>query len=132
MQNDKVRKTKEVYLIPPVSSTQKEAQNEFRQKRVVAYCRVSTKQEEQLNSYETQRAAYIDMINKNPDWTLVKIFADKGITGTSVKRRDGFNKMIRLCKQGNTNGWTARQKCRSAGTYGFINMNEKAGTPSTS
>ena len=76
MQNDKVRKTKEVYLIPPVSSTQKEAQNEFRQKRVVAYCRVSTKQEEQLNSYETQRAAYIDMINKNPDWTLVKIFAD--------------------------------------------------------
>lgn len=100
MQNDKVHKTKEVYLIPPVSSTQKEAQNEFRQKRVVAYCRVSTKQEEQLNSYETQRAAYIDMINKNPDWTLVKIFADKGITGTSVKRRDGFNKMIRLCKQG--------------------------------
>ena len=67
---------------------------------MVAYCRVSTKQEEQLNSYETQRAAYIDMINKNPDWTLVKIFADKGITGTSVKRRDGFNKMIRLCKQG--------------------------------
>lgn len=91
---------KQVYLIPPVSSTQKEAQNEFRQKHVVAYCRVSTKQEEQLNSYETQRAAYIDMINKNPDWTLVKIFADKGITGTSVKRRDGFNKMIRLCKQG--------------------------------
>lgn len=100
MQNDKVRKAKEVYLIPPVSSTQKEVQNEFRQKRVVAYCRVSTKQEDQLNSYETQRAAYIDMINKNPDWTLVKIFADKGITGTSVKRRDGFNKMIRLCKQG--------------------------------
>ena len=100
MQNVKVRKAKEVYLIPPVSSTQKEVQNEFRQKRVVAYCRVSTKQEEQLNSYEMQRAAYIDMINKNPDWTLVKIFADKGITGTSVKRRDGFNKMIRLCKQG--------------------------------
>ena len=86
--------------IADYSAKQKEVQNEFRQKRVVAYCRVSTKQEEQLNSYETQRAAYIDMINKNPDWTLVKIFADKGITGTSVKRRDGFNKMIRLCKQG--------------------------------
>ena len=73
---------------------------EYRQKRVVAYCRVSTKQEEQLNSYETQRAAYIEMISKNPDWRLVKIFADKGITGTSVKNRDEFNKMIRFCKQG--------------------------------
>lgn len=73
------RAERNVYLIPPVSSRQKEVQNEFRQKRVVAYCRVSTKQEEQLNSYETQRAAYIDMINKNPDWTLVKIFADEEI-----------------------------------------------------
>ena len=61
---------------------------------------MSTKQEEQLNSYETQRAAYMDMISKNPDWRLVKIFADKGITGTSVKNRDEFNKMIKLCKQG--------------------------------
>lgn len=91
---------KRVYELPEISALQEEVINEYRQKRVVAYCRVSTKQEEQLNSYETQRAAYIEMINQNPDWKLVRIFADKGITGTSVKNRDEFNKMIQLCKKG--------------------------------
>ena len=91
---------KRVYEVPEISALQEEVIAEYRQKRVVAYCRVSTKQEEQLNSYETQRAAYIEMISKNPDWRLVKIFADKGITGTSVKNSDEFNKMIRFCKQG--------------------------------
>jgi len=67
---------------------------------VVAYCRVSTKQEEQLNSYETQKNYYTERINAEPNWTLVGIFADKGITGTSVKNRDEFNKMIKLCKRG--------------------------------
>ena len=71
-----------------------------RQLRVVAYCLVSTKQDEQLNSYENQVNYYTERINKEPDWTLVRIYADKGITGTSVKKRDEFNKMIRLCKQG--------------------------------
>ncbi len=74
--------------------------NRFKQKRVVAYCRVSTKQEEQLNSYDTQVAYYIEKINAEPNWRFVGIFADKGITGTSVKKRDEFNKMIRLCKKG--------------------------------
>lgn len=96
----KEQRVKRVYELPEVSALQEEVINEYRQKRVVAYCRVSTKQEEQLNSYETQRAAYIEMINQNPDWKLVKIFADKGITGTSVKNRDEFNRMIQLCKKG--------------------------------
>lgn len=94
------RKEKDVVVIPPRKTEKEEIKAKYRQKRVAAYCRVSTKQEEQLNSYETQRAAYIDMVNRNPDWTLVKIFADKGISGTSVKHREEFNKMIRLCKQG--------------------------------
>lgn len=89
-----------VQIVPPVKKLQEEIKQEYHQKRVIAYCRVSTKQEEQLNSYETQRATYVEMINKNPDWKLVKIFADKGITGTSVKNRDEFNKMIKLCQQG--------------------------------
>ena len=93
---EKEQGVKRVYEMPEVSAPQEEVITEYRQKRVVAYCRVSTKQEEQLNSYETQRAAYIDMISKNPDWRLVKIFADKGITGTSVKNRDEFNKMIKV------------------------------------
>lgn len=87
-------------MIPPTVSTAETVAHEYRQKRVVAYCRVSTKQDEQLNSYENQVNYYTERINREPDWTLVHIFADRGITGTSVKKRDEFNKMIRLCKQG--------------------------------
>ena len=45
--------------------------------RVAAYCRVSTKEEEQLNSYEVQTKYYIEKINSEPKWSLVEIFADK-------------------------------------------------------
>lgn len=66
---------------------------------MAAYCRVSTKQEEQLNSYDVQMKYYTDKINGEPTWCLAGIYADKGITGTSTKRRDEFNKMIRACKK---------------------------------
>ncbi len=91
---------KVVRVIAPTITPQETAKNKYRQLRVVAYCRVSTKQEEQLNSYETQKNYYTERINAEPNWTLVGIFADKGITGTSVKNRDEFNKMIKLCKRG--------------------------------
>ena len=91
---------KVVRIIAPTITPQETAKNKYRQLRVVAYCRVSTKQEEQLNSYETQKNYYTERINAEPNWTLVAIFADKGITGTSVKNRDEFNKMIKLCKRG--------------------------------
>ncbi len=45
-------------------------------------------------------AYYTEKINSEPDWCFAGIFADKGITGTSVKNRTEFNKMIRLCKKG--------------------------------
>ena len=67
---------------------------------VAAYCRVSTKQEEQLNSYETQVRYYTDRINRESGWKLAGIYADKGITGTSMKKRDEFNKLIRQCRRG--------------------------------
>ena len=71
----------------------------YRQLRVAAYCRVSTEQEEQQNSYQVQIAYYTDLINKNKDWALAGIFADEGISGTQTKKRTEFNRMIRLCKQ---------------------------------
>ena len=89
-----------VRIIPPTINVQETVKDKYRQIRVVAYCRVSTQQEEQLNSYEVQQRYYKERINREPDWSLVKIFADKGITGTSVKNRDEFHKMIRLCKRG--------------------------------
>ncbi len=89
-----------VRKIQPTIDTAKQLKKEYRQLRVAAYCRVSTKQEEQLNSYEVQVKHYTERIQSEPKWTLVGIYADKGITGTSVKKRDEFNKMIKKCKQG--------------------------------
>lgn len=89
-----------VRKIQPTIDTAKQLKKEYRQLRVAAYCRVSTKQEEQLNSYEVQVKHYTERILSEPKWTLVGIYADKGITGTSIKKRDEFNKMIRKCKQG--------------------------------
>ena len=86
--------------ITPTIRPQETVRQKYHRIRVVAYCRVSTKQEEQLNSYETQLNYYTDRINREPDWEFVGIYADKGITGTSVKNRDEFKKMIRLCKRG--------------------------------
>lgn len=91
---------KNVRIIPATINTSEKIKSTYRQLRVAAYCRVSTKQEEQLNSYELQKNYYTEKINAEPKWTLVGIYADKGITGTSTKRRDAFNRMIRSCKQG--------------------------------
>lgn len=66
---------------------------------VAAYCRVSTDQEEEENSYEAQISYYTEKIGKNNDWQMAGIFADEGITGTQAKKRPEFLKMIRLCRQ---------------------------------
>lgn len=62
--------------------------------RVAAYARVSTKLEEQENSYELQINEYTKRINENPDWVFAGMYSDKGISGTSTKNREGFKKMI--------------------------------------
>lgn len=53
-----------------------------------------------MNSYEVQKRYYLEKINGNPDWKLAGIYADKGITGTSVKKREKFNLLIQHCKRG--------------------------------
>ncbi len=68
--------------------------------RVAAYCRVSTDEKEQINSYKAQIEYYTEKINKNPEWQMAGIFADEGISGTQAKKRPEFLKMIRLCRQG--------------------------------
>ena len=74
--------------------------DEYRQMRVAAYCRVSTDSDDQLESYRAQVAYYTDAIAKNPRWKLADIYADEGITGTMLKKRDNFNRMIRDCERG--------------------------------
>lgn len=85
-----------VTLIPAKPLAERQALK--RQLRVAAYCRVSTEEEEQQSSYEAQCTYYTDKIMINPEWTMAGIFADEGITGTSTKKRDDFNRMIRRCK----------------------------------
>ena len=64
-----------------------------------AYCRVSTEQEEQQNSYQVQISYYTDLINRKKEWTLAGIFADEGISGTQARKRPEFLKMIRQCRK---------------------------------
>lgn len=65
-----------------------------RKKRVAAYARVSTEQDEQQSSYEAQVNFYTNYIQSNPDWDFAGIYSDEGISGTNTKHRDGFNRMI--------------------------------------
>ena len=87
-----------VIIIPPKPELQQTAAV-TKQLRVAAYCRVSTKEEEQASSYEAQCEYYMDKIMSNKEWTMAGIFADEGITGTSTKKRTEFLRMIRQCKQ---------------------------------
>ena len=68
--------------------------------RVAAYCRVSTDSEEQETSYEAQVSHYTDYIRNRPDWEMVEIYADDGISGTNTRKRDEFNRMIADCEAG--------------------------------
>lgn len=71
-----VRPQKVVWQIPATVNTTEQVKKEYRQLRVAAYCRVSTQQEEQLNSYSVQVKHYTELINNEPKWTLVGIYAD--------------------------------------------------------
>ena len=68
--------------------------------RVVIYVRVSTDDVRQTTSFELQRQYYEEFVQKHPHWTLIKIYADEGISGTSRLHRDNFNEMIADCKAG--------------------------------
>ena len=67
---------------------------EVRKRRVAGYARVSTDKDEQFSSYEAQIDYYTQKIQSNPEWEFVKVYTDEGITGTSTKKRDGFNTMV--------------------------------------
>ena len=66
----------------------------YRQKKVAAYCRVSTDSEEQLVSYANQKKVYTEMIASRKDWCFAGLFADEGKSGTRADKRPEFNKMI--------------------------------------
>ncbi len=67
--------------------------------RVGAYCRVSTDHEEQIGSFENQVEYYTRLIEENPDYELIDIYADEGISGTGTKKRPGFQRMLAACRE---------------------------------
>ena len=68
--------------------------------RVAAYCRVSTDKDDQANSLASQRRYFEEYIAQNPNWHLVNIYYDEGISGTSTKKRESFNQMIADAESG--------------------------------
>lgn len=68
--------------------------------RVAAYCRVSTDREDQANSLTSQKTYFSDYIQQHDDWLLVDIYPDEGISGTTTRHREQFNRMIRDAEMG--------------------------------
>lgn len=68
--------------------------------RVAAYCRVSSDSEDQLHSYAAQIRNYTEVIAQHDGWELVDVYADEGLTGTRMDKRDDFNRMMRDCRKG--------------------------------
>lgn len=91
---------KQVRFIPPNPRMNSTGGIKPKKLRVAAYCRVSTDDDDQLNSYEAQVDYYTQKINNTDNWTMAGIFADEGITGTNMKKRDEFKRMLSLCRKG--------------------------------
>ena len=84
----------------PYEILNRERESAEEKKRVAAYCRVSTDNEDQVNSFESQQRYFRRYIEEHPDWELYEIFADEGISGTNTKKRKAFNRMIEEAKSG--------------------------------
>lgn len=72
----------------------------IRKLRVAVYARVSTDHEEQQSSFDAQVDYYTNLITKNSQWEFVKVYADEGISGCRVDKRNGFQEMIADCDKG--------------------------------
>ena len=68
--------------------------------RVAAYCRVSSDSSDQLHSYAAQIRKYTEEIGHHEGWELVDIYADEGLTGTRMDKREDFNRMLSDCRKG--------------------------------
>lgn len=87
-------------MAPRVITIPAANQETARKLRVAAYARVSSDSEDQKHSFAAQNAYYSKLITGNPDWELADIYADQGITGTSIDKRDDFLRMMEDCRKG--------------------------------
>lgn len=83
---------KQAKLISPVTK------QEVQRVRVAPYCRVSSNSADQKHSYAQQVKYYTKYVNKKPEWQLVEVFADEGLSGMKAENRPEFQRMIRMCE----------------------------------
>ena len=98
---------REIRVIKPTKNNDKE------KLRVAAYCRVSTDSDDQINSFIAQVRYYNDYIREQPDMVLVDVYADEGITGTCMNKRDEFNRMMKDCRAGTVNRIFVKSVCEN-------------------
>ena len=96
----------------------------YHQKRVAAYCRVSTDSEEQLTSYQNQTRVYTEMIAANKEWEFAGLYADEGISGTRADKRPEFQRMIRDCQNGKIDYTQPEKPPASAHTSTQVELDE--------
>lgn len=90
-----MKSVRAVTVIPPtITRYATEHPGAAVKKKVAAYARVSTDTEEQLSSYEAQVDHYTRHIKAKPEWEFAGVYTDEGISATSTKKRDGFNRMV--------------------------------------
>ena len=88
-----------VTLIEPKKSILVDKEK-YHQKRVAAYCRVSTDSEEQLTSYQNQMRVYTEMIAARKEWEFAGLYADEAVSGTTADKRDDFQRLLADCRAG--------------------------------
>ena len=99
---------------------------ENNRKKVAAYCRVSTDLLDQLHSLSAQIKFFTEYISEHEDWELIEVYSDEGITGTSIKKRDAFNRMIRDCEDGKIDTILTKEVSRFArNTVDTLNYTRK-------
>lgn len=83
-----------VIVIPKVEQIRLQDDGKIKKKRVCAYARVSTDFEDQRNSFNAQLDEFKRKIQRNPEWEFIGLYSDEGISGTNLKKREGFKRMI--------------------------------------
>lgn len=82
--------------------------------RVAAYCRVSSDSADQLNSFMTQMRYYENFLADSKTETLISVYADEGITGTCMDKREEFQRMLKDCRRGKIDRIIAKSISRFA------------------
>ena len=98
--SDKEKTNGSLAMAPRVITIPAANQETPRKLRVAAYARVSSNSEDQKHSFAAQNAYFSKLITDNPDWELADIYADQGITGTSIDKREDFQRMMEDCRKG--------------------------------